>query len=139
LRHNDFAVNFSPAQFSPGETTVADDNTIEREEKLAGKLDHLFPQLPKNLAFSECGQHMWFLDASSKAFVGLHNDNNGTWIDLRSAAASNYPEIALCVPRDGGKVVLQVSDGKDSPIQVDVMKAAWLLKQLLPPGADVTT
>jgi hypothetical protein len=121
---------------------MADDNTaepVEREEKLTGKLEHLFPQLPKNLAFSGDGQHMWFLDASSKAFVGLHNDNNGTWIDLRSAAASNYPEIALCVPREGGKVILQVSDGKDSPILVDVLKAVALLKKLLRADEDATT
>jgi hypothetical protein len=120
---------------------MADDNTaepVEREEKLTGKLDHLFPQLPKNLGFSEDGQHMWFLDNSRKSFVGLHNDANGAWIDLRSAAASNYPELALCVPREGGKVVLQVSDGKEPPVQVDVLKAVALLKKLLVLDETVT-
>ncbi len=113
---------------------MADDNTLEKEEKLTGKLDHLFPQLPQNLAFSQDGEHMWFLDASRKSFVGFHNDRVGSWIDLRSSAATNYPEFAVCVPREGGKVVLQVSDGKNDPITVDLLKAAALLNKLL--GAD---
>ena len=108
---------------------------IEREEKLYGRLN----LLPKNLAFSEDGQHMWFLDVSRKAFVGLHNDNNGSWIDLRSAAALNYPEFAVCVPKDGGAARLQVSNGKDAPVTVDLLAAVKLLNKLLGADENVTT
>lgn len=79
---------------------------------------------------SDDQQHRWLI-RDRRQWVGLHNDQIGTWIDLRSAEARSYPEFAIVVPHDGGSPRLQVCQTNGDPITVDLVKAARILARLI--------
>jgi len=67
------------------------------------------------------------------SYVGLHADHAGSWIDLRSKAAHALPELAVCVPKDGGSAKIQLVDPKDdSVITLDLVEVAKFLKSAMP-------
>jgi len=78
---------------------------------------------------SEDGEHAWLI-RDGKSWVGFHNDRCGTWIDLRSSKTKGLPELALCVPKDGGSPFLQVCETNEKPITINLVKAVRLLKKL---------
>lgn len=79
---------------------------------------------------SENGEHAWLI-RDGHSWVGVHNDRCGTWLDLRSSSAKGFPELAICVPKDGGSPYLQVCETNEEPVTVNLVKAVRLLKQLL--------
>ena len=79
---------------------------------------------------SDNGEHLWLIK-NGKTWVGAHNDQIGTWIDLRSAGAKSFPEFAVFVPKDGGAPRLQVSRTNGVPVTVDLVKAAAILNRLI--------
>ena len=92
--------------------------------------------LPKvDFVGSEDGEHAWLI-RDGHAWVGIHNDRCGTWIDLRSSGAKSLPELALCVPKDGGSPFLQVCETNEKPITINLVKAVRLLKDLTDKSAE---
>lgn len=79
---------------------------------------------------SEDGKHAW-LGAKETGTIGMHVDDNGVWIDLRSPGTKSYPELALCVPKEGGTAKLQVSNGTATPILLDLIEVAQGIQRVL--------
>jgi hypothetical protein len=117
---------------SPGEIDVTDD-TREVEAALEQTFaDILGVPVTRRLEWvaSDDGKHTW-LGASETGTIGMHVDDNGVWIDLRSPGTKSYPELALCVPKDGGSAKLQVSNGTDMPILLDLLEVAQGIQRVL--------
>lgn len=81
---------------------------------------------------SEDGKHAWLVGDGGKSFVGLHVDEIGSWIDLRSKEATSFPEFAVYVPKAGGNAKLQLLNDNGDVLTLDLLAVAKYLKSVMP-------
>lgn len=113
---------------------MSNDGTEERAaiEGMEKVLEGVFgTPVPKRLDWvtSEDGKHAW-LGSNDSGRIGTHVDEHGVWLDLRSAGTKRYPEVALCVPKEGGVTILQISNGSDTPVVLNLLAVAQQLQRL---------
>jgi len=93
--------------------------------------------VPLAVIESENGQHVWMrpdVESGEAPTAGLHWERSGSvYADLRggrSWSRHGYPDIAV-IAQDGRPPVLQVSSPDGEVIQIDMFRAAQVLKRLI--------